>query len=89
MAISGHVSHTGMGGFALHGGYSFISRRYGFACDSILAMRVVLADGSLISCSPEEHSDLFWAMCGAGSALGIAVEIKTKVFALPVRREVE
>jgi hypothetical protein len=46
----------------------------------------VLVNGDIVDCSPEEHSDLFWAMCGAGSAFAIAVELKLRLVDPPVRR---
>lgn len=67
-------------------GYSFLSRRFGFASENILAVRAVLVNGDIVDCSPEEHTDLFWAMCGAGSAFAIAVELKLRLVDPPVRR---
>lgn len=51
-----------------------------------MAVRAVLVNGDIVDCSPEEHTDLFWAMCGAGSAFAIAVELKLRLVDPPVRR---
>ncbi|EGD72105.1 hypothetical protein PTSG_00121 [Salpingoeca rosetta] len=82
VAVGGQVSHTGVGGFALHGGFGAISRRYGLAVDNMLAARVVLADGSLVEASEKENSDLFFAIRGAGSLVGVVTSIKFRLFPL-------
>jgi hypothetical protein len=56
---------------------------YGLAADNILEARVVLADGSLVQATPTVNADLFWGICGAGSHLGVVVEVKVKLFPLP------
>lgn len=70
---------VGLGGHALHGGYGPISRHWGLILDRITAIQVVLADGSCVIASEKEHSDLYWALRGAGSSFGVAVvSISTK-----------
>lgn len=81
--VGGHVSHTGMGGFALHGGYGCISRRYGLAVDNVLAARVVLANGTAVEASEEENQELLFAVRGAASMIGIVTSLKVRLFPLP------
>jgi FAD/FMN-containing dehydrogenase len=38
----------------------------------LLAVEFVLADGSIVTASSTENSDLFWAARGAGQAFGVA-----------------
>lgn len=78
--MSGHISHTGFAGFALHGGFGLLSRMYGLAVDNILAARIVLADGTLVEASPTSHPDLYWAIRGAGSSFGVVVAVKIQLF---------
>ncbi|KIX09649.1 uncharacterized protein Z518_00730 [Rhinocladiella mackenziei CBS 650.93] len=44
----GHCPTVGLGGFLLQGGFGWNSRKWGVACESILAIDVVTADGDLI-----------------------------------------
>lgn len=62
---------VGVGGHITHGGFGFSSRAWGLAMDAIIAMDVVLADGSQVHCSTDENPDLFWAMRGAAENFGI------------------
>ncbi|HEU5391507.1 MAG TPA: FAD-binding oxidoreductase [Streptosporangiaceae bacterium] len=57
---------VGIAGLTLGGGLGILGRTHGLTCDSLLAARVVLADGSAITCDGGQASDLFWALRGAG-----------------------
>ena len=43
-----------------HGGYGFTSRAWGLTLDTIVALDVVLADGTILTASAVNHPDLFW-----------------------------
>ncbi|MFI6072207.1 FAD-binding oxidoreductase [Actinoplanes sp. NPDC051343] len=62
----GHCPSVGLGGYLLQGGQGWNGRRTGWACESVVAVDVVTADGSLLRADATRHSDLFWAARGAG-----------------------
>ena len=63
---TGHAPTVGIGGFVLGGGYGWNSRHLGPACLSIRAVDVVLADGTLVHATDDNHPDLLWAARGSG-----------------------
>jgi len=54
----GVVSHTGVGGLTLGGGYGYLARRFGMSCDNVLSAEVVTASGEVLIASPDQNEDL-------------------------------
>jgi hypothetical protein len=59
----------------LGGGYGWLTGQYGLAIDNLLWAKMILADGSVVTASEEQHPDLFWAIRGAGQSFGVAIEL--------------
>jgi FAD/FMN-containing dehydrogenase len=66
MLPAGCGPEVGIAGLTLGGGLGILGRLHGLTADSLLAARVVLANGSVVEASDQSEPDLFWALRGAG-----------------------
>ena len=63
---AGSCATVGVAGLALGGGIGYSSRKLGLTCDKVRRVRIVTADGRLLTCDAAHHADLYWACRGGG-----------------------
>src|SRR5215217_7444166 len=75
----GLVRQTGIAGLTLGGGHGFLMRKYGLACDNLLSVDLVTAEGRLLSASADENADLFWGLRGGGANFGVVTSFEYRL----------
>ena len=64
----------------LGGGHGWLQGQYGLLADNLISARLVLANGTAVTVSGQENSDLFWALRGAGHNFGIVTSFEYKIY---------
>jgi FAD/FMN-containing dehydrogenase len=81
--VHGRCGAVGVSAYLMGGGVGFDMRSFGAGCDLVDSVDVALADGTVVTASQDNYSDLFWALRGGGGGnLGIATAWWLRPFAV-------
>ncbi|MEU2307854.1 FAD-binding oxidoreductase [Streptomyces misionensis] len=81
---AGSCPTVGVSGLVLGGGHGVVSRAYGLTCDSLTQATLITADGRQLTADAKNHSDLFWALRGAGNGnFGVVTELHFRTHPAP------
>jgi hypothetical protein len=75
-ALHGSSATVGIVGYMACGGLGWLMREHGLACDRIVALDVVTADGRELRVDAEHEADLFWALRGGGGAPAVVTAVE-------------
>jgi FAD/FMN-containing dehydrogenase len=81
-AATGALSGTGVG-LMLGGGVGHLAARAGYATDNILSVEQVTADGNVVTATPDENPDLFWAARGSTGNFGVVTALEVRLHEVP------
>jgi FAD/FMN-containing dehydrogenase len=77
---AGTCPSVGLGGLALGGGLGYTARAFGTTSDNVLSLRIVDANGQVLTADENRHPDLYWACRGAGGGnFGVVTSFRFKV----------
>ena len=69
-----------MVGYTLGGGIGWLARAYGLACNSVLAVEAVTADGRIVRADADHEHDLFWALRGGGGSFAVVTALEFALY---------
>lgn len=81
--VGGREGSVGVGGYLLGGGLSFHIGRYGMACNNVVGVEVVLADGRIVNANEKENSDLLKALKGGSNNFGLVTRFDVRAIPAP------
>ena len=83
VALGGSSPDVGVVGYSLGGGIGWLSRKYGLATNSLLAVELVTPDGRLVRADESQETDLFWALRGGGGNFGVVTALEFALYPHP------
>lgn len=81
VVVTGDCPTVGMaGGYTQGGGTSPLGSKFGLAADQVVEWEVVTPNGKILTATPDQNSDLYWALTGGGGGTyGIVLSMTVKL----------
>ena len=79
-ALHGSSPDVGVVGYSLGGGIGWFARELGMATNSVLAVDLVLGDGTQLHADADTNPDVFWAVRGGGGSFGVVTAMEFRLF---------
>lgn len=73
--LPGTSPNVGVIGYTLGGGLSWLGRKYGWACNRVIAIELVTAEGEVRTVDGATDADLFWALRGGGGGYAVVTAL--------------
>ena len=82
LVVGGNCPTVGLvGGYTQGGGHGPLASKFGLGADQVLEWEVVTGTGQLVTATPKQYSDLYWALCGGGGGTyGAVVSLTAKAY---------
>lgn len=81
--LHGSSPDVGIAGYSLGGGIGWYARKLGLAANSLTAVEVVVADGTLVRADATHNAELFWALRGGGGNFGVVTALEFTMYDIP------
>ena len=81
-ALHGSTPDVSVAGYSLGGGVGWYARKLGLGTNSVTAIELVTADGTLRRVDADNDPDLFWALRGGGGSFGIVTALEIQLYAM-------
>jgi FAD/FMN-containing dehydrogenase len=78
--LHGSSPDVGITGYSLGGGIGWYARKLGLATNSLTAVELVTADGSLVRADETTNVELFWALRGGGGSFGVVTALEFRMY---------
>jgi FAD/FMN-containing dehydrogenase len=77
--LHGSSPDVGIAGYSLGGGIGWYARKLGLATNSLTAVELVIADGTLVRADATTNPELFWAVRGGGGSFGVVTALEFRM----------
>jgi FAD/FMN-containing dehydrogenase len=81
--LPGSTGDVSVVGYTVGGGLSWFGRRYGLACEQLLAAEIVDASGNQRRITADSDPDLFWALRGGGGDFAVVTAVELALIDAP------